>query len=224
MTKTHPSITAYKQVCKILGVKPGTITNVTDKANATTVLVPNKIFDWQDIKKLAVAFGEDQPYQTYTYDNLYEQYTSEELSGSVDDSINYRVLYIPDKYNVEPDTVDNQRKLVGRVPSVLEAVCFWFALRKSGKTMNFDSTYIRHFNLEAKNMFGWGTLPDSRVGDGGEAYLSGSVAAYDGHGRFALGSDLNLAPTPLSSTSDLIENTEAIRELTATLRKVYRLE
>ncbi len=72
------SIKTYKEVCKILGVKPEKV-NITEETpeNTTLVIVPDQVFTWSKIKKLAVEFGKKQPYETYIYEDLYKLYSAE---------------------------------------------------------------------------------------------------------------------------------------------------
>lgn len=195
------SISAYKKTCKALGIKPATIKeNIPIRDDATLVIVPNEIFTWAKIKKLAVEFGKGQPYKTWTYDKLYNLYTKEELSGEIRGKKAYRYLYIPKKFNVVADTIANQAKNnKGHVPSVLEAVCFWYALRENGDPLDFDSTYIRHFNLEPKAPDGWSGVPESFVRRGGEPLLNCADADFQREARVAVGSDLEPLYSPYSS-------------------------
>lgn len=218
------TIKAYKEVCKVLGINPANITKVIpDMPGATTVIVPNDIFEWAQIKKLAVAFGEDQPYPTYTYDDLYSQYTPQQLSGKTTDApTEYRVVYIPKEWNVKADTAENQAKAhkVEHVPSVLEAICFWYALRASKQSLDFDSTYIRHFDLPAKRLGGWLRVPSSFVSAGGGPDLNVSYAESDNGARLAVGENLKFdAPAePL----DLETRVSMLEEQMAKLREALQ--
>lgn len=192
----------YIKVCKILGVKPAKVDSTIEQLpDATLVIVPDKVFTWAKIKKLAVEFGKDQPYETYIYEDLYKLYSAEQLSGKATGS-DYRYLFIPKKFNVKSDTVDNQRNANTdkHVPSVLEAICYWYTLREQGEELNFDTTYIRHFDLPEKRFGGWLSVPSSYVYDVGEPNLYGSDAERGSNARLAVGEKLE----PLSSSSPLV--------------------
>lgn len=76
-----------------------------------------------------------------------------------------------------------------KVPSVLDALTFWYTLRARGDKLNDSSslnkTYIRHFNLSAKKLATWLYVPNSYVSDGGKPRLNRSSA--DGDARVAVG-------------------------------------
>lgn len=215
---------AYEEVCKILGIKPAKITeNIAIPANTTLVIVPDQVFTRAKLYKLATEFGKKQPYETWICKDFYDQYSPEELCGKPTGAP-YRYLLIPDEYNVPNGTVAEQKARGGRVPSVLEAIVFWFALREHGKTLNFDHTYIRHFDLEAKLLGGHLCVPRSCVDRGGEPVLYRSGAAGGVDARLAVGSNLNLALSPLPlELSKLTENTQALRELNETLKGIFKL-
>lgn len=231
------NLKAYKEVCKILNVKPSIIKEIPDVPDATTVVVPNQVFSWDQIKKLAIEFGKKQPYKTYIYEELYKLYSAEELSGKVDGKAAYRVIYIPNKYNVEVAIAEIQAKKHkdDHVPSPLEAVCFWFTLRELGKPLDFDSTYIRHFNLPEQRFGVFQDLPSSYVFNDGRPYFSGSLADDRGRARVAVGSKLEASSsssaTALSSPADyahdtlaveLLKNTDALNRLNETLERVFK--
>lgn len=208
---------AYQQVCKVFGIKPAKVKlTMPDVDDATLVIVPNKVFEWEKIKKLAEAFGEDQPYATYTYGEIYEKYSAEKLSGKLDGQKAYRYLYIPANLT-ESETVSNLAKKYKnkRIPSVLEAICFWYSLRATGKNLNFTTTYIRHIDLKLQTVGGWPVVPGSYVSAGGKPYLDRSDAGRVNGARLAVGT--NLEPLPLSESFPLPD------ELTIN-GKVYRSE
>jgi hypothetical protein len=57
--------------------------------------------------------------------------------------------------------------LSARVPSLLDAVTYWYTLRAQGDKLDdssaFDKTYIRHFDLEPQTVGGWQFVPCSYV-------------------------------------------------------------
>lgn len=202
----HSSVKAYQEVCKILGVKPVKITEeFRDVDGVSLVIVPDEAFDYKQLFKLAEEFGKEQPCKTYIYEDLYKLYSAEELSGEPTGK-SYRSLYIPHKYNVKPATAEQQKKYyLGHVPTVLEAITYWFVLRGSDTALSFDNTYIRHFNLEPKQLGGWLGVPSSCVGYDGKPYLYNSAAEDDGDARVAVGSDLKPATSLEPSEEEAIE-------------------
>lgn len=225
----NPSIKSYQTVCKILGIKPVKITEkFKEVPEATLVIVPDQAFNDVQLIKLARKFGEDQPYETYVYDKLYPQYSAEELSGTPTGK-NYRVLYTPKKYNVDsaPAKAQAKKHAKDHVPTVLEAIVHWFVLREAGESLNFNSTYIRHFDLEPKAVGGWSRVPLSYVDSDGEPFLRNSVADSVVGARLAVGSTSTL-DTPLPSSavplsSALQENTEALNQLNDTLKGIFHV-
>lgn len=205
MSKLDNSVAAYKKVCKVLEVKPVAIGNIPSVSGTIAVIVPDQVFSWAKLKKLAMKFGQNQRYRTYIYEDLYKQYSAEELSGKPTGK-EYRVIYIPKEYNVEPDTVAKQWQEHANdyVPSVLEAIVYWFTLRESGEELTFDKTYIRHFDLPEKRVVDWSYVPLSYVYLDGGPYLDRSIAEYASYGRVAVRSKLESSPSvPLSLEIDL---------------------
>ncbi|PIZ61648.1 hypothetical protein COY17_03980 [Candidatus Saccharibacteria bacterium CG_4_10_14_0_2_um_filter_52_9] len=144
----------------------------------TLVATPNVELEKGEVERLAKTFGEQQPYETSVYENLYKKYSPQELAGT-DPSNGNDVMFslIPSKFDeaLTGTVVKQQAKLAEmqkanpslKVPSVLEAVTYWQTLRASGDTLSdseaFYKTYIRHFNLDAKRFGGWSGVPDSVV-------------------------------------------------------------
>lgn len=178
---------------------------ITDGARFNLVATPNVEASEAQVVALAEAFGKDQPYQTYVYDDLYRKgrYTGKEWSGNRG-SAPIRLSLIPSRYDGEMGygTVETQTgqlrerrvkqpKLDAHVPSLLEAVTYWYSLRAQGDKLSdgstFDKTYIRHFDLDPKTVGGWRVVPDSCVRDGGGPRLGGSYADYGRDVRLAVG-------------------------------------
>lgn len=221
---------AYKQICEALGIKPITRAAFDKLApqeikNTVLVAIPNVPITREQLYKLARSFGEDQPYETYIYNDLYDLYTTEELVGKVTDN-KVRFLHIQSELDsdLSNKTTDEQVKLnKNHVPTVYEAVCFWFTLRALNKPLNFNSTYIRHFDLPERRFDGVGLVPFSDVSDDGKPNLNDSNARYDFVARVSVGKNLNLKPSlETSSSTDLQENTEAIKELTKVINRYIK--
>jgi hypothetical protein len=166
---------------------------------------PNVLASEEQIVALAEAFGKDQPYKTYVYDDMYrhDRYDTETWSGQRG-SAAVRFSLMPSKYDEELgyDTVEAQQrglqarqakqpKLNHHVPSLLDAVTYWYALRARGDKLDdssaFDKTYVRHFNLEPQRLDRWLCVPYSFVNDRGEPSLRSSDADCDHYGRVAVG-------------------------------------
>lgn len=161
---------------------------------------PNVIADWQTLQAVAIQFGERQPYETYVYDELYRHYSAEELSGEKTDG-KLRFSIMPSGYTrrlgrspAETQLASLQQiqaeqpRLSARVPSVLEAITYWHALRaKNGSVSGFDKTYIRHFDLKPVRLGSWLRVPDSFVYDVGKPHLDYSYAEGEDDGRVLVG-------------------------------------
>lgn len=193
---------AYQQICKSIDTDPipkEIFRELCPKEipGSTLVAVPNWTFEKKVLYKLAADFGKDQPYKTYIIKEFYDQYTDEELCGKATGDL-VRFVHIPQTYNVLSDNVANQKaNNSGHVPTVLEAICFWYTLREAGSSLNFDSTNIRHFDLEQKAVGGWSHVPLSYVNRVGLPNLGISAADARHGARLAVGE--NLEPLALSS-------------------------
>jgi len=168
----------------------------------TLVATPNVLANSKDITKATKAFGENQPYSTYVWDELYGKYSAEQLSGT-DPSNGKPVAFslIPGAYTPEMDgTVVEQRAKFAKlqadnpdlkVPSVLDAVTYWQTLRAQGYQLRdnftFDRTYIRHFDLPEQRVGRWSGVPRSCVDCGGEPRLGYSRAGHQYGARVAVG-------------------------------------
>jgi hypothetical protein len=169
----------------------------------TLTATPNVLAPWQYIKAVATRFGEDQPYSTYAYDEIPEQYSAAELSGALTPDVPARLSLIPNRSDDELGytTVDNQKatlaELSGRrpglklhVPSVLDAVVFWQTLRARGDKLvegSSNKTFIRHFNLAPRGIGSWWCVR-SYVSDVGRPDLAEPDAGYiDANARVAVG-------------------------------------
>jgi len=158
---------------------------IANGARYNLVATPNVEATEKQIVALAEAFGKDQPYETYVYDELYRKgrYTGREFSGN-GGSDPVRLSLIPSRRDavLSGKTVETQVRMLReqqtgkpnlnlRVPSVLDAVTYWYTLRAQGDKLAdssaFDKTYIRHFDLEPKAVAGWSFVPYSYVLYGG---------------------------------------------------------
>lgn len=173
----------------------------------TLVAQPNIVISKDELKRLAQDFGKDQPYETFIYDPLYDQYTDEELSGVTDPDLPIRFLLIPNKTDeslygtVAQQNADLKQRQADKpflvVPAPAVAPSIWYRLRVGGvlpasKDPNdfvgvFDQTYIRHFDMEPKRLGGGLCVPDSCVSVDGGPGLYRSGARYDYHARVAVG-------------------------------------
>jgi len=178
---------------------------IENGARFILVATPNVEASEAQIVALAENFGKDQPYSTIVYDELYRKgrYTGREWSGNSGDAP-VRLSLIPSRYDgeISNKTVDTQVRLLrerqasrpelhSRVPSLLEAVTYWYALRAQGDKLDdrsaFDKTYIRHFDLEPKTVGRWPVVPYSYVYRDGRPNLYGSGAGNQAGVRLAVG-------------------------------------
>jgi hypothetical protein len=168
----------------------------------TLVATPNVVATKEDLVKAAKAFGENQPYTTYVWDELYKKYIPEQLSGTDPGNGNSVVFsLIPSSYtpDMEGTVVEQRAKLAElqasnpglKVPSPLEAVAYWQTLRAVGDQLadgsTFDRTYIRHFDLPERRLDGWLGVPRSYVSDVGRPVLDDSGARSGDGARLAVG-------------------------------------
>lgn len=170
----------------------------------TLVMTPNVLASSEQIISSAEVFGQKQPMQTYTYRELYSQYSGEELSGTQEQGVSARFSLMPSKYTEELGSVpvEQQRtklqqlqgslpQLSIRVPSVLDAISYWQSLRARGDSLSDDGTVnktlIRHFDLTPKRFDSWSGVPSSWVSGGGGPVLSVSFAEGDYSARVLVG-------------------------------------
>lgn len=178
---------------------------IENGARYNLVATPNIEASEAQVVALAEAFGKDQPYETYVYDELYRKghYTGSEWSGN-SGSAPVRLSLIPSRRDGEISgrSVEQQLQMLkkrqtsrpelrARVPSLLDAVTYWYSLRAQGDKLDDSSavekTYIRHFDLEPKTVDGWPFVPGSYVRHGGEPSLLDSVAEVENDARLAVG-------------------------------------
>ncbi len=178
---------------------------IADGARFNLVATPNVEASEAQVVALAEAFGKGQPYTTYVYDDIYRRghYTDQEWSGNKG-AAPIRLSLIPSRFDGEMGygRVDTQveqlrerrakqPELDVRVPSVLEAVTYWYSLRAQGDKLDdnsaYDKTYIRHIDLRWKTVGGRPVVPSSYVNAGGEPGLDGSDAGGELDVRLAVG-------------------------------------
>lgn len=178
---------------------------IENGARFNLVATPNIEASEAQIVALAENFGKDQPYATYVYDELYRKghYSGREWSGNNGDAP-VRLSLIPSRYDSEISNkpVETQVRLLrerqaqrpelaARVPSLLDAVTYWYTLRVQGDKLDdssaFDKTYIRHFDLEPQTVDGWRSVPYSYVSYDGLPYLFYSDAEYEDDARLVVG-------------------------------------
>lgn len=171
----------------------------------TLVATPNIEASEAQIVALAENFGKDQPHSTFVYDKMYRpgRYSDQEWSGN-SGSDEVRLSLIPSRADaqISDNTVAEHVRLLherqaqrpnlsARVPSLLDAVTYWYTLRAQGDKLEgnsaFDKTYIRHFDLEPQTVGGWLDVPSSYVRRDGEPGLSGSGAGDEDGARLAVG-------------------------------------
>ena len=168
----------------------------------TLVATPNVTVNHTDIIKSAKAFGDEQPLETYTWDELLGEYTATQLSGTKPEN-GKAVIFslIPNKYDPEMNgtALDQMERLAElqvktpelKVPSVLEAVSYWHTLRAQGDSLDDDSamgkTYIRHFDLPEYFKGYLPSIPSSGIVGNGKSYVTYANAEKAGNTRISLG-------------------------------------
>ena len=183
------------------GVMDYIVRDFVENGNKPNLLAtPNIIADWQTLRATAVKFGKSQPYETYVYDEQYRHYSAEELSGQPSDG-KLRCSVMPSGYTerLGYNTAEAQQTILNqlqaqqpnlglRVPSVLEAITYWYTLQsKNGSAANFDLTDIIHFDLKPVRIGSWLRVPGSYVIGGGEPVLSYSDAEFGDDARVLVG-------------------------------------
>jgi len=172
-------------------------------ARYNLVATPNIEASEAQVVALAEAFGKDQPYEIY--DELYRKghYTGSEWSGNSGNAP-VRLSLIPNRHDSEisgrsveqhlqmlKERQTSHPDLHARVPSLLDAVTYWYSLRAQGDKLDDSSavnkTYTRHFDLEPKTVRRWPVVPRSYVSVGGEPRLGGLDAEYGYDARLAVG-------------------------------------
>lgn len=168
----------------------------------TLVATPNVVAKADEIIEMAKEFGNNQPYATSVWSDIYGKYTPEQLSGtdpSNGNAVKFRL--IPNKLDpAMQGTVPNQRTRLAQlqvstpfvgVPGVLEDITFWNTLRASGDSLStgdvFERTYVRHFDLPEKRVGDFRGVPSSYVGGDGGPYLRDSSVGSDGLARVSVG-------------------------------------
>lgn len=178
---------------------------ITDGARFNLVATPNVGASEAQVVALAESFGKGQPYATYVYDELYRKgrYSGREWSGNSGNAP-IRLSLIPSRADgeISGHRADEQVRLLRerqesrpelhvRVPSLLDAVTYWYSLRAGGDKLDdgsaFDKTYIRHFDLEPKTVDRWTIVPESCVSYDGWPFLSDSGADNQYDARLAVG-------------------------------------
>lgn len=174
-------------------------------ARFNLVATPNIEASEAVVVALAEDFGKEQPYPTRVNNDLYRKghYSGREWSGNKGNAP-IRISLIPSRGDSEISytSVTGQVRLLrerqasrpelsARVPSLLDAVTYWYSLRAGGDKLDdssaFDKTYIRHFDLEPKTVGGWLICPYSYVYIDGRPNLSGSYAGNGNVARLAVG-------------------------------------
>ena len=165
----------------------------------------------------AKAFGKDgpnspQPHVTWIFDHdysgadkkLYKAYTLDQLSGTNPGDGNQAMFsLIPNKAHPQlvNKTAQQQRATFNqdiqpamhdhKVPSVLESVAYWYTLRQqlppNTPLKDYDSTLIRHFDLEDVLVDGDVLVPASVVDGVGKPGLDNSDAGLALDWRVSVG-------------------------------------
>lgn len=135
----------------------------------TLVMTPNVPASKDQIIASAQRFGEQQPFRTNIFHELYDLYSGEELSGTQEQNVAVRFSLMPSKFTSEigqgqaeelrtklQQFKDSLPGLSIRVPSVLDAISYWQSLRARGEVLSGDGTQvttgIRHIDLPSRQV------------------------------------------------------------------------
>lgn len=153
-------------------------------ARFSLLVTPNIEASEAQIVGLAENFSKGRPHPTHVYDKLYRKghYTDREWSGNggnapvrlslvpnrVDDEISHKPL--GEQIQMLQERQARRPELNIRVPSLLDAVTYWYNLRAQGDKLDnnnaLNKTYITHIDLEPKNCNGLMRIPQSGAGLG----------------------------------------------------------
>jgi hypothetical protein len=168
----------------------------------TLVATPNVLVVAEEIIALAEKFGEDQPYKSAIWPDIYKKYDPAQLSGfDAKKASDIKFVLIPNKFQEDMSgTAIEQRQQLAelradtsilRVPTVIEDIAFWHTLRAQGDSLTegdvFGRTYIHHFDLEPQRIGGYSYVPGSCVNGGGKPGLGSSNVDDRGDARVAVG-------------------------------------
>lgn len=177
---------------------------ITDGCIHTLVITPQTLASPQELIALGEKFGQGQPYPLYKNEDFLNRYSAAELSGQLQGSEPLRFSLIPSKYTSDlgRQPASEQKDILQtmqhqqpdyqlHVPSMLEAINYWQALRAQGNGLDtsgaFERTYIRHIDLREEVLGADLCVPYSCVGDFGRASLYGDYVRYDDNTRVAVG-------------------------------------
>lgn len=161
------------------------------KVEFTLVATPNITVAREALLRIARGFADGQPSDSFISEDLLREYDGHELSGThPENGNNVQFSLIPDSTDSkfsgsvsEQNTqLDQLRRLYphARVPSVLEAEVYkrTLRIRQGGGPLAGEGTEkktsIRHFDLKPRGITGWRNVPNSKVNDKGQSWLSTS--------------------------------------------------
>lgn len=142
----------------------GTLAHLTEQLTKhgikhTLVATPEADISQADFVAMAKEFGEDQPHKTYVYKEMYEHSSLEEsvlAAKPTHDSNGVQISLVPsrtdpglDNRNTAQQTqimIERQKaepELKHRLPSLIEVLTYWQALRAKGDKLADDSTYLK---------------------------------------------------------------------------------
>lgn len=162
------------------------------KNEPSLLVTPNIIAKWKDLRSVAIRFGKNQPKKINKYEildrlsfgKIYHNCSAEQLSGTkTDGSIRFGVM--PSKsellYKVDDDKKLSRLKKIqsvnpclnARAPSLLDAITYFYTLRKKDGYINVDNYYndICHFDIRPEYIHGTSNsylyLPSSHIDERG---------------------------------------------------------
>lgn len=172
----------------------------------TLVTTPNILIASEELISLARNFGQTEtpPTETYVYEEFWERFSPQELSGPQSSKIisgitpRFRFSLIPSAMGADLRGAPEQQKQKFQtiqstqpniqVPSPLDAVSSWYALRAKGSLNDeiYYKTCVCHFDIEPKTVGGWSVaVPHTFVSNHGGPHFD--CSSVERGGRVAVG-------------------------------------
>ncbi|GAC1390947.1 MAG: hypothetical protein NVSMB46_01840 [Candidatus Saccharimonadales bacterium] len=173
------------------------------KLRFTLIAIPNIIVTANELLDIAKDFGKNQPKQTVYEDTILESLVPEDISGthpSNGKTIQFCLIPSKDSPELIAGTVSEQKYHIDelqsvtpalKVPSLLDTITYWYALRGQGYDLIgdhiFDRTYVRHFDLPEHSSNELSMTRETFIDIDGAPCIFYSTAQVSIPGRLAIG-------------------------------------